>query len=201
MIRPRSLNQQELMKLINDPTIKNFEKLKLFLIYALKYENSEYVKPIKNLLKEKKILSPGALNLCEILLNYGGQKMRRGDLFQNKGWIKSMAKCCKSVVKNVPNVFTQHKPYLTNVLKLAKENKLKETEYVTLDNDFAFQGPPREIIVLQTGGTTYEEAREVGLMNKSGDNVLLVGTYIHNTTTFLAELQQLSYERKDDVDI
>ena len=38
------------------------------------------------------------------------------------------------------------------------------------------------------GGTTYEEAKEIGLMNKYGYNVLLGGTNILNSRTFLTEI-------------
>jgi vacuolar protein sorting-associated protein 45 len=39
-------------------------------------------------------------------------------------------------------------------------------------------------------------------MNRENNgNILLGGTYVHNSRTFLAEINQISYEKKDKFDI
>jgi len=51
------------------------------------------------------------------------------------------------------------------------------------------RGNPSEIILFYIGGCTYEEAKEVDSLNKQGGiSVLLGGTFIHNSKTFLASL-------------
>lgn len=48
------------------------------------------------------------------------------------------------------------------------------------------------------GGVTYEEAREIALLNKKGgQNIFIGGTTIHNSKTFLAEVSQLAFEKRD----
>jgi len=47
----------------------------------------------------------------------------------------------------------------------------------------------KNIIVFYVGGTTYEEAREIADFNRSEPeiNIILGGTTVHNSKTFIAE--------------
>ena len=48
------------------------------------------------------------------------------------------------------------------------------------------------------GGVTYEETKEIALLNKKGNqNIFIGGTTIHNSKTFLAEVSQLAFEKRD----
>lgn len=51
-----------------------------------------------------------------------------------------------------------------------------------------FRRPPQEVIVFIVGGATYEEAMAVNNLNKAGYKVVLGGTTIHNSQTFLNEV-------------
>lgn len=53
-----------------------------------------------------------------------------------------------------------------------------------------FRRPPQEVIVFIIGGATYEEALTVHQMNNSGYKVILGGTTIHNSASFINEVQQ-----------
>jgi len=70
----------------------------------------------------------------------------------------------KRAFKDVPNVYTQHVPYLTNVIDQLKKNQLKESEYPFINSPGQYFRTS-EILIFQLGGTTYEEAKEVGLKN------------------------------------
>ena len=50
---------------------------------------------------------------------------------------------------------------------------------------------PQDVIVFIVGGATYEEARSVAQINASspGVRVVLGGTSVHNSTTFLEEVE------------
>lgn len=50
---------------------------------------------------------------------------------------------------------------------------------------------PQDVIVFIVGGATYEEARVVAQINASspGVRIVLGGTSIHNSTTFLEEVE------------
>lgn len=98
-------------------------------------------------------------------------------------------------------MYTQHQPHIMNLIDLVNKGKLKESEYPTTFSPANFNYRPTEIIIFMVGGATFEEAREVALIN--GQTVFLGGTTIHNTKTFLAEMQQINFEKadKDQVNI
>jgi hypothetical protein len=84
-------------------------------------------------------------------------------------------------------VYTQHVPLLIQTLDAAFKGKLRESS-------FPGTGPipsaaPRSILVFVVGGVTYEEATKVAEMNSLGIKVVLGGTTVHNSNTFLSELR------------
>jgi vacuolar protein sorting-associated protein 45 len=118
----------------------------------------------------------------------------------------------------VQNVYTEHKPLLKRLLDLVFAGKLPEETfpYAKIDNrseTHSAQAPPREVIVFILGGCTYEEAlcvHEFNVQHKHGAEsasagaagaaaekrgpkvgVVLGGTTIHNSTSFMADLQAL----------
>ena len=57
---------------------------------------------------------------------------------------------------------------------------------------FDFKEKPVNLIVFIVGGATYEEAKELSTTyNMQEDRVLLGGTYLHNSKSFLAEISQI----------
>lgn len=141
------------------------------------------------------------MNLVNYAVDYAGKSKRAGDLFSTKNQINRLLNKVKSVVKDVPNIFTQHKPYLVNIINSIQEGTLKDSEFVTSDLHF-FKEKPNEIIIFIVGGATYEEAREIGILNREKNtNILLGGTFIHNSKTFLAEISNIGKERKEEFGI
>ena len=59
-----------------------------------------------------------------------------------------------------------------------------------LFNFFVFFYRPQDIIVFIIGGTTFGEAREIEKLNKlyPGTRIVLGGTTIHNSESFLADV-------------
>lgn len=110
--------------------------------------------------------------------------------------------------QGVENVYTQHAPHLSQTLEHVLKGRLKDTSYPFLDAQPAASTSgtttpggavqkPQDIIVFMIGGTTYEEARTVALLNEegasagtsaSGTRFLLGGTCVHNSGTFLQML-------------
>lgn len=128
-------------------------------------------------------------------IDYAGKAKRSGDLFSTKNQMNRFLNKVRNAVKDVPNIFAQHKPYLMNILTQVSEGTLKESDFVTSDLH-VFRDKPNEIIVFIVGGATYEEAREIGLLNREKyTNILLGGTFVHNSKTFLAEI---SKQRNDE---
>lgn len=94
-----------------------------------------------------------------------------------------------SALQGVDNVYTQHTPHLSQTLDLLLKNRLRETSYPFVDgSEQARSQRPQDIIVFMLGGTTYEESRAVALLNQQlagQTRILLGGTQIHNSTSFL----------------
>jgi hypothetical protein len=122
------------------------------------------------------------------MLNYAGADKRQDDLFQNENFFNRGRSAMKGL-KGVENVYTQHTPHLAQTIELLLRGRLRETSYPYSDPSVApsastaqssstaaaqTQQRPQDIILFVIGGTTYEEARTVALLNQqfaSGQNV------------------------------
>ena len=93
-------------------------------------------------------------------------------------------------LKGVENVYTQHSPRLEVTLQNLIKGRLKEPQYPFVEGGGITKDKPQDIIVFIIGGATYEEAKMVAQVNASspGVRVVLGGTSIHNSTTFLEEV-------------
>lgn len=65
-------------------------------------------------------------------MEYGGEAVRGSDLFNQRGFDKvwkGIGESLKRGLKGVENIYTEHKPYLKQILEQVASLKLKETEY------------------------------------------------------------------------
>ena len=94
-------------------------------------------------------------------------------------------------LKDVENVYTQHSPRLEATLQNLIKGRLKEQQYPFVEEGGTTKDKPQDIIVFIVGGATYEEAKTVAQVNASspGVRVVLGGTTIQNSTTFLEEVE------------
>lgn len=111
------------------------------------------------------------------------------DIFESAG-IFSGARGFKGL-KGVENVYTQHSPRLEATLQNLIKGKLRDQQYPFVEGGGITRDKPQDIVVFMVGGATYEEAKMVSQMNASspGVRIVLGGTTIHNSTTFLEELE------------
>merc|ERR1712107_731514 len=81
-----SENRQEhfrsVAEMIRGTSITNMERLRLALIYTLRYEHDGTVRQLKDMLRSAGI-SEEQVGYLDRLLQYGGSHVRSGDLFQN----------------------------------------------------------------------------------------------------------------------
>jgi vacuolar protein sorting-associated protein 45 len=188
----------EVENLLQKPTIALSNKLRLVLLYALRYERE----PSNRIGKFVELLgaagaSPDQQRLVSLTLEHYGAAKRTGDLFGNKSMLTVMKKSLQRSVKGVQNVYTQHQPYIVQQLEQLTKGTLPEAAYPYLGAEppaAQKKRAPTEVIVLMLGGATYEEARAVGEMNAAnpGVRIVLLGTTMHNADSFLAEVAQLS---------
>eukprot|EP00347_Sterkiella_histriomuscorum_P013072 403366130 len=176
---------------INNSEISKMEKLRLSLIFSLRYENDEKVFKLKEQLK-KVGLAEQQVKIIDCIIEYAGKARRSGDLFQNKDLFSKGTKIFKSYFKEVQNVLLQHKPQLMTQLDNIFKGKLNPQEYpATQATDY--RDKPTNVLVFIVGGVTFEEAKEIALTyNQQQVRVVIGGNCIHNMQSFLADISQIS---------
>jgi len=205
-----SSHLRELMAKLQSSKVKIPDKLRLGLLYALRYET------IGNLHRVRSAMQKGGvpndmLELMDSILQYGGTKVRAPGLYgedHNQNLVSKMTKSFMTSVQGVSNVYSQHVPRLMDIINAAAKGKLKpETcPYVpgsrsssssiksSSSHGSSSDVIHEEIIVFMVGGVTYEEATKVSEFNESnpaGIKVMLGGSTVHNSTSFLEELKAL----------
>jgi len=204
----RQAHFDEVMQEMTSSNITNMQRLRLVLLYALRYEDQKSIDQLKTALAQNGF-NPEQIKLVDKILQYAGGHVRSADLFSNKsvtGQLKTAwAGLLKTDVrdmfqnKSVLSILTQHKTPLAGIADALMRGKgaLEEAIYpYVMDAGYTSSSrePPPRAIVFIIGGATYEEAKDVALLNKTigGSRcVFLGGTTVHNSRSFLAEIAQL----------
>jgi len=198
-----SENRQEhyksLQEILRGTQITNMERLRMVLLYALRYEHSNSNLQLKEDLRKNGV-GEEQIALVDQVLRYAGSHVRTGDLFQNKSLLAQARSTITRGLRDVENVYTQHKSLVYKLGDDLMKGKLKEQNYPTVDSA-RYAPPTRETvpraIIFIVGGATFEETRDINELNKSldgGRNLILGGTTVHNSRSFLADIAQLSQD-------
>lgn len=182
-----SAQLQRVTKLIADENVSLNNALRLVLLYALRYERHANCGTAGLLQKIK--ARGGKAFLVPRILEYVSQSGRQ-DLFDitNLSDAVKMTRQMLKGLKGVENVYTQHNCLLKEVLDEVFKGRPLDPHFSSIGNQLAYRRPPQEVIVFTIGGVTYEEAYEVHKLNQAGYKVILGGTTIHNSHSFLNEL-------------
>jgi len=212
-------HQRAIMTELTKGSVDPVDALRLLMVYVLRYEKSKpaLVAELRRFVAGKVGIPEPHMALVDQLLEFGGANVRTSDLFNPGGsaggaggFLAALtAPLRMAEVSGAANVFTQHQPSLVYTLADIAKNRLKTSLYTYAGSD---PGPTRwsTVIVFVVGGVTYEEAAKVADINAGRLNitsptptptpdarvappfrVLLGGTNILNSTTFLAELRRL----------
>ncbi|KAI0690453.1 Sec1-like protein [Cerioporus squamosus] len=183
--------------LITNPAVQPWNKLRLVMLYALRYQKSQAqnVASLINLMLENGVSREDA-RLVYVLLNIAGSDQRQEDLFSAEALFAKGRSALKGL-KGVENVYMQHTPHLSQTLENLFKGRLRDTTHPFLDGAGPNAGlqRPGDVIIFMIGGTTYAEARVVALLNQeatsggpsaaAGTRLLLGGTCVHNSSSFL----------------
>ena len=189
-VENHDLHSKSVQRVLGDPNVAEDTKVKLVLLYALRYEKTpnNLISTFTNVLKAAGV-NERKLNLVSALLQYGGANARLEDIFGNTDLLARTKNALKGLkviflIQGVENVYTQHSPRLVNVLNEAIKGKLKDGDYPFYEG--STKDKPQDLIVFMVGGATYGEAREVTLLNASnpGVRILFGGTTVHNSSRF-----------------
>ena len=124
---------------ISNPNIPDFDKLRLGIIYCLRYEShTTNIGKIRALLRENLTNeeSKKDVELINIMLRKFGSKERSTALFEEEEKGNFLQKIKRSVtnVQGVENIYTQHDPLLHKLLEKTIKRKLPVTEYPVYGN-------------------------------------------------------------------
>jgi vacuolar protein sorting-associated protein 45 len=189
---------RELMEKLQSPSVKIPDKLRLGLLYALRYEHSGNIHAVKSAMSNGGV-PPDMVELVTVILRYGGSKSRGPGLYGDHNLMSKMTKSFMTSVQGVSNVYSQHVPVLMETIQSVMKGKLKTSDYPFVPGSTASQTPheinvPSEVIVFMVGGVTYEEATKISEFNQANKNkiqVILGGSTVHNSTSFLEELKAI----------
>ncbi|XP_044127809.1 vacuolar protein sorting-associated protein 45 [Bufo gargarizans] len=185
---------QNVKRLLQNQRVSELDATCLVMLYALHYERHSN-NALQSLLSDlrNRGVSEKYRKLVSSVVEFGGKRIRGSDLFSPKDAVAITKQFFKGL-KGVENVYTQHQPFLLDTLDQLIKGKLK-------DNMYPYVGPstlrdrPQDIIVFMVGGATYEEAQLVYNLNRMtpGVRIVLGGTTIHNTKSFLEEVQAAGF--------
>ncbi|XP_055544618.1 vacuolar protein sorting-associated protein 45 [Wyeomyia smithii] len=182
-----STQLQRVKKLVSDEKISLHNALRLALLYSMRYERHANcgTSGLLRILQDR----GGRAHIVPKILEYISMNARQ-ELF-NLVKITDAVKLTRNLIKGlkgVENVYTQHNCVLKETLEEVVKGRPLDSAYPIMGNELPYRRPPQEVIVFMIGGTTYEEALTVHRFNQEGFKVLLGGTTIHNSESFIEEI-------------
>ncbi|CAK0872679.1 unnamed protein product, partial [Prorocentrum cordatum] len=197
-------NRQEhfraVMDMLKGQEITNMERLRLVLLYSLRYEHDSSLGQLKEVLRSKGI-GQEQVALVDQLLQYAGSHIRGGDLFHNKSIFAQAKAAVATSFKGVENVYTQHKTQVASIADNIMKGKLKERVQLSLRGWRAVRRLVQRRKEALACHHLYRRRRhlrgssrdvaEVNRSLESGRGVILGGTTVHSCKSFLADIAQL----------
>ena len=184
-------HKRDLFDLIADDKIAASDRVRLAILYSLKYESYDEKREIKQRLAQAGIAT-SEQKLLDAILEYAGESRRAPNLLSQGGIMSQIGKqLLGSIRGDFENVYTQHQPLLSSVLDSIAKSKLKDSVY-PLASVSTTSSRPTETIIFIVGGATFEEATKVAEFNAANPSlkVLLGGSCVHNSRSFLDEINR-----------
>jgi len=180
-----------LLTTVENSRIFFYDKLRLVLLYALRYENQK-----DSILQFRKLLLDRATNdherflvqALDTILVHAGQSVRGGDLYGNKTLTGKIGSALTGL-KGVENIYIRFRPKLASQIEAVLKGKLDLVSYPFVEGGTK-GGKYKKIFVYVVGGVTYAEAAAVHSINQSepGLKIILGGSYIHNSASFINDV-------------
>jgi vacuolar protein sorting-associated protein 45 len=231
---------EKMQKILLSPHSLFEDKLRLVILYALRFEGAEgYSATIERMKKslEEQCLDErqrASIGTIDKVLELSGIGMRRSELFKDN-LLKSVFKAIKSEIKGVENIYTQHRPLILEQIQKQLTGDLRVTDFPFIEGSTgSAKTKYKHIIIFVTGGVTFEEftlietsladahnpdasptssgaanialqpiksvvgaskdaLSKLGLqsLNRNEYKILVGGSCIHNSTTFLKEINPI----------
>jgi len=184
---------KEVQNLIKRSSITDESKIKLVLLYTIRYgmQNRNEVNSLIELLIQNGIPEEKT-KIVEQFIKYVELDQRQNEE-STTSTIFDKGKNVIKGLKGVENVYTQHTSKVSDIIQSLLKGKLKDQFYPYVEG--SIRDRPQDIIVFIIGGATYGEARDIAKLNEEIPNVRIIlgGTSIHNTSSFLSFVQDDEY--------
>uniref|UniRef100_A0A7S0GVR4 Vacuolar protein sorting-associated protein 45 n=1 Tax=Amorphochlora amoebiformis TaxID=1561963 RepID=A0A7S0GVR4_9EUKA len=198
---------QEVMRMLGDSKVSFKRKVCISALYHLRYERhrGNEMATIRSLLKDqaKTPTNQKLVRFVDEIIRYAGEKVRGGELYGSRGgFFSSLKSVFSGGLSEIENVYTRYKPILSSVLDTLLKGNLSVQDYPYMDQ--VGSSNVDNVFVFVIGGVTYSEAALVAAINKSssGCRVILGGSCIHNSTSFINDVLGLFPDMKEvEIDI
>lgn len=179
--------QQSVRRLLQKPRLSELDAVRLVMLYGLKYHRHGNLPGLEEELRRRGVTERHR-QMVKSVVEYGGKRVRGSDIVTPTDAVAITKQFFKGL-KGVENVYTQHQPLLHDTLDQLIKGRLKDSRFPYLGAS-TLRDRPQDVIVFLIGGATYEEALTVYNLNRSspGVRVVLGGSSIHNTKSFLEEV-------------
>eukprot|EP00040_Diaphanoeca_grandis_P018523 m.97422 g.97422 ORF g.97422 m.97422 type:complete len:549 (-) comp26976_c0_seq5:151-1797(-) len=178
---------KRLTHLMSDTSARPIDKIRLVLLYLLRFEKNRNLKleQCVQMLHDENVPQP-LRKAVPALLQYCGNGCAGRD--GNDAFASATDR--GFAVGVTETALMRHSPLLVKTLQQLSSGKLSKSKFQPLDSTTATNSIPAEVVIFMVGGATYEEAKVVQQFNQvnPGIRVVLGGTHIHNTTSFLEEI-------------
>lgn len=184
-------HKRELLEKISNPSIVRTDKIRLALLFLIRYESYDEKREIKQRLSSDAKANAKELSLLDSLVEYAGDAKRSPNLFSQGGIMATLGKQLVSSINGIENVYTQHTPLLSNILDSISKGKLKDSNFPLASMSTTTNSSrPTDVIVFIIGGATFEEALKVAEFNTANPQmkVVLGGSCVQNSVSFLKEV-------------
>ena len=171
------------INMLTNPKIIETDKIKLCMLYCIKYsDDNDRVQGIKNYMKKKGL----KVDHVEKVLNYCRVEERRTGDFFSKG-SNFIMQAFSKLTKENPNFFERHKPKCVELVEQLLRGKLNNVDYPQINlrffNDSSRTQENKNVIVFLIGGATYQELRELYKLAEVERNRILLGSnFVLNST-------------------
>ncbi|KAI1002455.1 Vacuolar protein sorting-associated protein 45 [Podosphaera aphanis] len=189
---------KNVQRLLQSNGVTSDAKLRLVALYALRYEKnpSNAIAILVDLLTAAGDVPQHKIDMIPKLLIYQASLRQAqatsgiSDIFESAGLFSGARERFKGL-QGIENVYTQHSPRLELTLQNLVKGRLKESQYPFVEGGGSTRDKPQDIIVFFIGGVTFEEGKTVAQINASslGIRIVLGGTSVHNSSSFLAEVE------------
>ncbi|KRX94607.1 Vacuolar protein sorting-associated protein 45 [Trichinella pseudospiralis] len=175
-------------RMLNHEKTSDLDATRLVMLYALRFEShpNNDIRGLVNQLR-KRGLPEKYYHAIYDVVEFGGAKMCGIETSSELDPIRITKKLIKDL-KGVENIYTQHRPLLSEILNELSKNRLKESVF-PYSSGCSPLTRVHEVIVFIAGGVTYEESLAVNTFNQAGlMKVILGGTTVHSGRSFIDEV-------------